>query len=85
MGSAWSSEICKISCAARRLSTLLLPWREFRKRAVEDTAAEAKERGRVPEGREMQEEQSRELPTGLRNKRKESVEVRDSNAGSQPP
>lgn len=47
-----------------------------------DTAAEAKERGRVPGGREMQEE--RELRTGLQNK-KERVKVSDSNAGSQPP
>ena len=85
MGSARSSEICKISCAARRLSILLLPWKEFRKRAVEDTAAEAKERGHVPGGRERQEEQSRELCTGLQNKEEERVEVRDSNAGSQPP
>lgn len=66
------SEICKISCAARRLSILLLLWREFRQRAVEDTAAEAKERGHVPGGREMQKEQSRAVCTRLRNKKETS-------------
>lgn len=85
VGSARSSELCRVSCAARRLSILLLPRREFWKRAVEDTAAEAKERGRVPGGREMQEEQSRELCRGLWKKKEERVEVRDTNTSSQPP
>lgn len=84
MGSAGSSEICKISCAARRLSILRLPWKAFRKRVVKDSVAEVKERSCVPGGREMEEEQSRELHTSLWNK-EERVKVRDSNAGSQHP
>lgn len=68
VGSGGNSDICKISCAARRLSILLLLRSGFRKRAVEHSATEAKERGCVPGGRERQEKQSRELYTGLWNK-----------------
>lgn len=68
MGSGGSSQICMISCAARRLSILLLPGCGFRKRAVEHSAAEAKERGCVPGRREKQDKQSRDLHTGLCNK-----------------
>lgn len=68
VGSGGSSQICTISWAARRLSILLLPGCGFRKRAVERSAAEAKERGCAPGRREKQDKQSRELYTGLWNK-----------------
>lgn len=52
----------------------------FGKRAVEDTAAKAKETGHVPGGRETQEEG--EPHTGLWNKKESQSE--GQNAGSQP-
>lgn len=78
------SEICQISCAARRLSILLLLWREFRQRAVEDTAAEAKREAMFQEVEKCRRNRAEKFAPvcGIRRRQ---VKVRESNAGSQPP